>query len=408
MTTLAPHAAPPLASSARAFLRDRCGRWRYASPDKRDLRLDLLRGYLMFAMIVNHIGGESWLLAITGGNRFLVSAAEGFVLVSGLVMGMVYSSVIRRSGLGTAVSKVLRRGAMLYTLHVALTLSFVALSRLLGAPWHTPIEDRLAYLVGVLTLRQTYYLTDVIHLYAVLVLAAPVAIVLLARGQALLVLAGSLVLWAAYQASPELLPSAVASGPFPLAAWQVYFFVGLAIGYHRGRVWAALGHLPASLSVLVLALASAAISAQHISGGTLLPAGTGLAEAYDWAFVKYDARPGRLLAVALLSPLAYVLVTATWRPLLSAVGWLLMPLGQNALVAYSLHLLVVVSAWTWLALVPGFDGSLPAVNALSQLTGVVVVWWTVRNRSLFVRYLVRPQAGSPRPHTPDRRSIPSS
>src|ERR671939_252994 len=64
--------------------------WRYAAEGKRDLRLDFLRGFGGFAMVVDHLGGDSWLYALTGGNRFLVSAAEGFVFISGAVAGIVY------------------------------------------------------------------------------------------------------------------------------------------------------------------------------------------------------------------------------------------------------------------------------------------------------------------------------
>lgn len=63
--------------------------WSYGG-GKRDLRIDLLRGVAVFSMIVGHIGGwSSWLNPITGGNAFIVSSAEPFVFISGLVMGMV-------------------------------------------------------------------------------------------------------------------------------------------------------------------------------------------------------------------------------------------------------------------------------------------------------------------------------
>src|SRR6478672_2178664 len=82
------------------------GRWQalaraaaYPLAEKRDLRLDLLRGFCVFAMVVDHIGGSSWLYTLTGGNRWLVSAAEGFVFLSGLTMGLVYRQKVRRSGL---------------------------------------------------------------------------------------------------------------------------------------------------------------------------------------------------------------------------------------------------------------------------------------------------------------------
>jgi hypothetical protein len=48
-------------------------------------------------MVADHIGGESsWLYVITSGNRFFTSAAEGFVLISGITIGMVYRGVIDR------------------------------------------------------------------------------------------------------------------------------------------------------------------------------------------------------------------------------------------------------------------------------------------------------------------------
>ena len=50
-----------------------------ATPIGRDPRLDLLRGFCVVAMIVDHVGGASWLYALTGGNTGPVTAAEGFV-----------------------------------------------------------------------------------------------------------------------------------------------------------------------------------------------------------------------------------------------------------------------------------------------------------------------------------------
>ncbi len=83
--------------------------WRYTG-GRRDLRLDLLRGFAAFAMIVDHLeGGRPWVAFVTGGDRFMVSAAEIFVFISGLVMGIVYSNVVARQGAGAGVKKALGR-----------------------------------------------------------------------------------------------------------------------------------------------------------------------------------------------------------------------------------------------------------------------------------------------------------
>src|SRR5579872_6385755 len=95
--------------------------------NKRDLRVDLLRGFCIFAMVVDHFGGDSWLYAITGGNRFYVSAAEGFIFISGFIMGQAYRAKRDRSGLPAAMGDALKRARTLYLATVAMTLIFSAL-----------------------------------------------------------------------------------------------------------------------------------------------------------------------------------------------------------------------------------------------------------------------------------------
>src|SRR3954463_4734158 len=110
-------------------------KWRYAG-GKRDLRLDLLRGFAALTMIIDHVGGkDSLLYTISGGDRFFVSAAEGFVFISGLVMGSVYAGLIARQGLQAALLKGMRRVITLYGLTVGLSLIFAALSFQLDLSW---------------------------------------------------------------------------------------------------------------------------------------------------------------------------------------------------------------------------------------------------------------------------------
>src|SRR5688500_14356928 len=112
-----------LATLARVF-----SSWRYRSAASRDERLDLLRGFCVFAMIVDHVGGASWLYGLTGGNRGIVSAGEGFVFLSGLVAGLVYSRKMLRHGLTSTTWALLKRARLLYMITVAMTLAFVGLA----------------------------------------------------------------------------------------------------------------------------------------------------------------------------------------------------------------------------------------------------------------------------------------
>src|SRR5439155_16554328 len=57
---------------------------------------------------------------------------------------------------------------------------------------------------------------------------------------------------------------------------------------------------------------------------------------------KADLGIGRLVVFACLAVFAFALVTAGWRWMNLGLGWLLLPLGQNSLAAYILHVGVVM------------------------------------------------------------------
>src|SRR6195256_3748662 len=125
--------APPVTSRAPAqpwngALLERVRAWSYHrtadAASRRDLRVDLLRGFCIFAMVVDHFGGDSWLYAVTGGNRFYVSPAEGFIFISGFIMGQAYRAKRDKSGLPAAMAEALMRARTLYLATVALTLVF--------------------------------------------------------------------------------------------------------------------------------------------------------------------------------------------------------------------------------------------------------------------------------------------
>jgi len=147
----------------------------YLAVGGRDLRIDLLRGFFVVAMVVDHVAGASPLYLLTGGNRFYTSAAEGFILTSGLVAGLVYRKLIQRDGLSSSLARLMRRAISLYLLTVALTLLFVPVSEGLGLPWAQGVDlsNPLAFAVSVLTLHRTYYLVDLMLLYTILFCLRP-------------------------------------------------------------------------------------------------------------------------------------------------------------------------------------------------------------------------------------------
>src|SRR5689334_13540200 len=137
----------------------------------RDLRIDFLRGAAGIAMLVDHVGGDkSWLYAITGGDRWYVSAAECFVLLSGVVTGIVYGPIMTRYGGGAVARKLLRRAGLLYLWSTVMTLLEPFAANLLGLGWDDPLRRMTLFqwIVSVVTMHRTYHLTDVLLLYALL------------------------------------------------------------------------------------------------------------------------------------------------------------------------------------------------------------------------------------------------
>jgi hypothetical protein len=356
------------------------GTWAYKG-GKRDLRLDLLRGFAAFAMIADHIGGErSWLYAVTGGDKFVVSAAEAFVFISGVVMGMVYGNVIVRQGIGQALVKALNRAWALYLVTVGVTLGFVGLSSWLRSPWALNLawHEVPNFVLDIITLRRTYFLADIPMMYTVLLLGAGPVILLLWHRQTVVVLAASWGLWALWQFSPqhaEVPWHIIDNKVFNISPWQVLFVTGIVIGFHRESIERFANHLPHREILALLGAATAIVLFLYIvqiADLSLINQNHFLARN---VFNKPDLQIGRLIVFFFLAIFAFAMTTVCWEPIRKATGWLLLPLGQNALTAYSIHVFLVAFVVYFRPEVVGDPTKL--VNTLIQLTGVVIVWGMV-------------------------------
>jgi len=372
-----------------------------AAPVGRDPRLDLLRGFCVFAMIVDHIGGTSWLYTITGGNRGPVTAAEGFVFLSGLVLGIVSRQRLIRDGFQAAFRSTLARAWTLYQLTFGLTLVFVLLT--VGTDLNIWVDRSLlgeitswqGLVLNIALVRFTWHGTNILALYTILLGVAPFALFLLAEGRWRGLLAGSWGLWLLYQVAPEraLLPWPIAHGEaFPVAAWQVLFVSALTLGYHRAGLvaWLAetgqqrrrtrltyrLGLGVATIGVLLLATA--------LSAGHALAVGpeTRLLAAVD-PFDKASLGIGRLLFFAGTASIIYSGVTLFWYPTERSIGWLLIPLGQASLYAYAVHLFVIVAAYNIWPYVGSEQAGWELHNTIGQLVLVLLVWAMVKRKVLF-------------------------
>jgi len=381
---------------------DRVRAWSYYRSadlaDRRDLRVDLLRGFCIFAMVVDHFGGESWLYAITGGNRFYVSAAEGFIFISGFVMGQAYRRKRDRSGLVAAMGDALKRARTLYFATVALTLIFSVLylytdiTLWTGRDFGLGIDSLTEIAVAAATLHYTYHGTDILAMYTLLVLVAPFILLLLTIGEWYWVLAVSWLWWLAYQVFPEeaSIPWYIRHGEnFPIAAWQVLFVTGYVLGFFRDalarwltrfrRMRVFLVALGVSLTLALISLAWASVN------GAAFPVFDIDPDALNETFFKVPLRPWRIVAFASVAIVGYTLATYLWLPIKRALGWLMLPLGQAALYSYIVHfflILLVYNLAPWLASLP-WEPSEAVFTPLLQIAVVMLLWSLVRWRVLF-------------------------
>lgn len=191
----------------------------------RILALDLLRGSFMIAIILDHInwGPSLWHIA-TGGGQMWVSPAEGFFVISGLLVGYIYAPRMAQS-FRAAAKKLWQRAGLLYILAVIFTFAYTiaALSFAADALPPTWPRDIGSFIYNTLLMRYAYGWTDFLPRYAVFMAIAPFALWLLTRGYAWLVALVSIVTWAFLHTNPYFLP---------FSSWGAVFFVGMIAGYY--------------------------------------------------------------------------------------------------------------------------------------------------------------------------------
>src|SRR5207248_1160868 len=94
----------------------------------RDIRIDWLRGLAMSCVIINHSKLSSLLSWFSYERVWVVTAAEVFLVLSGIVLGSVYRRRLDRGGWGTVVRALSRRAVFLYAAFTGVTVSILALA----------------------------------------------------------------------------------------------------------------------------------------------------------------------------------------------------------------------------------------------------------------------------------------
>lgn len=329
--------------------------------------LDHLRGFFIVVIIIDHLSRwpSIWGL-ITGKALLWVTAAEGFVAISGLLVGYVRGFKNRDLPFKEVTRRIWARAGLLYVWSIIATVAYVAFL------WYVPLQggapglpipkgEWLTLIIDAVTLQNTWVWVYFLSLYALFLAAAPLAVWLLRRNLAPLVVLisfGLLVL--GWQLQNEALQ------------WQFLFFIPVVAGFYLEPIlnwWRGHSRTIRRLvagSVIGMTLATIGLSVITTFYPWLLPT---IAAPLNALFAKDTISLWRA-AVAFLWFIGFIFLFWHFRHFLHRrLAWLLVPIGTHSLTAYILHgvALIIISALT-------VSGSNIVINTLLGALAVMLVW----------------------------------
>ena len=350
---------------------------------RRLVTLDLMRGYYVGVLAAIHLDYIPSLLGLVDGRGdLLVSEAEGFFMISGLLVGMLRRRDLERHGLVRMTLSSWKRGIQLYIVAVPLTLLFTAIGYVAVEHGHNQVKVGLqdhwslpTLLYNTLTFHYTYGWADFLTYYVPMFLAAPLAVWLLSKRL------WPLILVLAY--AGFWLPSHYNTSFYsPFLQWGVYFFIGTAAGYHWNDLRSLMSRFsPGWNRIIRVSLVSATV-VTYIVGLVLL---------YKPHLVSSDGlyfhmfQNNRLgLLRPFIAPInvagTYIAVRRFEGAISRTIGKVLIPFGRNSLYVYVAQSFVVF-------LVPfAFGPKNFLLNTLFDASVIALIWIGVRTR--FLAFLI--------------------
>lgn len=299
-----------------------------SSDQSRIMYLDTLRGLMLVIMTFDHIGGP--IKTITFQPAGFVSAAAGFIYLSGFVYGIVYTRKLLESDFITIRRKSQKRAAVIYLYHLLMMLVIVV-PYLIGiyeaedlvAFRERPVQTLLLY---ALLMYQPSNM-DILPMYILFILAGPYFLRALHKGKWKIMLTISVMLWFVNQVPVFQYTrydgggGMIDLGYFNIFSWQILFLAGIFFGYAKvtGKF-----RLPVQkwLTVSVILCAVLCLLVRHS------PAQSKLHIIFSFFSDRSSIGVVRLVNFLLIAYLIYIISLSHTEFLQS--GWLAL-LGQHSL-----------------------------------------------------------------------------
>lgn len=354
------HIAPLLAQENNS----KSTTWRYAVAGARDLRIDFMRGIALVMMVVAHTEVMS-VFNIFSWERFgLTTGAEGFVILSGFMLGMLNRARLQKVVLLTVSWGLYLRAWKIYRVNIIIIVSFILLAwvpnitlfevthftdRFSGESWSLyPVTPQIkeTWFNIILYLQIGPHQTQILGLYIFLLLFSPLFLGMLQKGKVWWLLGLSLLVYSLWQRWPLRLTPAEFEFAFPLLAWQFIFVLGMACGWYKAELLS-FARTPAG-KVVMVSLVLGFVAQNHTNPFMppalllhVIPPDTFNTFYHTWA-AKNGLGPVRVLNDIALMVTVYLVLTWWWVPLNKMFGWFLIPLGQHSLYTFILHVYVVL------------------------------------------------------------------
>jgi len=213
---------------------------------KRDRRLDIFRGLAILTIFINHVPGNAF-EHYTSRNLGFSDAAEAFVLMSGIAVGLAYTGAFMRGEFFSSAKKMWARAFKLYWVHLLVTIAclvilvtsieYFGIERMIKAVTLQPLIDHpqtAPFGFAALTFQIGY--VNILPLYMMLLFMAP-GFVWLGLKNRWLLLAVSGTVWFAlhvlfYERIYINMPNWPHGGRWFLNpfAWQFIFVLGIVGG----------------------------------------------------------------------------------------------------------------------------------------------------------------------------------
>ncbi len=362
--------------------------------------IDGMRGYFLVFMVLNHLifAGGYLLVKINHNQLAFVEDAQGFVFLSGLLIGMVYAKKMLKNGYAAGRTAIYNRAFELYRYAMGIVLVVLVAQMLLPGAYsiwfnwlgYTTFDDPLR-LAAIATFLYQPTFMDILPQYIVYMLFAPMLVKLVLEDKWHYVVAGSVILWMAAQlglqqiaTTPlnDLVMGADDQGirvSFNLLGWQVVFYSGLVLGAltSAGKIkWSNIlspdnTFIPKVALLMVLFF----LPLRLITAHELMP--PHMIGKFASMEIRADFGPVYLLNFAAVAMLVTWLIVAgpkhkdEWvRRIAGAITWVfsikyLQLLGRHSLYVYVWHVAIVYFVYY-------FDGRTPELNEFTK-TAIALV-----------------------------------